>query len=424
MENQAQANPSLLAKGVNFIMRQQRDWRVTVARTSLDKFLYQMVAPYITVYIVALGASASQLGAAISVGMVIAGLMSPFVGWFIDRSGPRRVYLFGISTVAVAYLIYGIAQDWMLTIVGMAAYWLGNNISIQGCATVCGNCLPNRDRATGMMICESVTAGVLGMAGPIIGAWLVHSLGGVNAAGIRPLFFICLAGTVVTFALVYTQLSNRRWGSQDRGAPDLLRDLHQVMKEGRNLKRWLVIASVNMLPQGMVFPFATVYAHEFKNADELILGAMVTGAALTSMVLGIPFGRLADRVGRRVVLLVTAPLFWLSVVALLWAPNPLLVVAAGVLQGFYYIGMPIGGAMERELVPAQYMGRWLGIVRFFKLLALAGLTFLAGILWDGLGPAYVFFAFVALDLLVKVPLLLTMPETLGLHHGDQAPVEA
>ncbi len=400
-----------------FVRRQQRDWRVTVARTSLDKFLYQMVFPYISVYIVALGASASQLGMVISAGMVIAGLVSPFIGWSIDHSGPKRLYLFGIGTLAVSYLFYGIAQDWTLTIVAMAAYWLGNSMSTQSCATVCGNCLANRDRATGMMICESVTAGLLGMAGPVAGAWLVRSFGGVSAEGIRPVFFFCLAGTLGTLTIVWTQLSDRRWGMADRRAPNLIRDLSVVLREGRYLKRWLLIASMNMLPMGMVFPFAMVFAHEVKGADEFVLGAMVAGTALTSVLLGVPLGRLADRVGRKRVLYITAPLFWSSIVALVWSPNAAVLIAAGVLQGFFYIGMPLSGAMERELVPAEQMGRWLGIVRFFKMMALALLTFASGLIWDGFGPVYVFLAFVGLDLLLRMPLLVSMPETLGLRVG-------
>ena len=421
MESHAQRQLSPLTRGIAFMQRQQRDWRVTVARTSVDKFLYQMVFPYISLYIVALGASVSQLGMVISAGMVIAGLMSPFIGWFIDRGGPKRLYLLGIGTLAISYLLYGLAQDWTLTIVAMAAYWLGNSMSIQSCATVCGNCLANRDRATGMMICESVAAGLLGMAGPIAGAWLVRSFGGVNAGGIRPVFFVCLIGALGTFSIVWTQLSNRRWGMTGRGAPNLVKDLHQVLKEGRYLKRWLLIASMNQLPMGMVFPFATVFAHEFKGADEFVLGAMVTGAALTSVLFGIPLGRLADRAGRKRVLFLTAPLFWASILILVWAPHPLLVVAAGVLQGFYYIASPIGAAMERELVPPEQMGRWLGIARFFKMIALAALTLASGLIWDRFGPAYVFFAFVGLDVLVRMPLLVSMPETLRLRPGSAAP---
>ena len=63
----------------------------------------------------------------------------------------------------------------------------------------------------------------------------------------------------------------------------------------------------------MVFPFATVFAHEFKGADEIVLGAMVTGAALTSVLFGIPLGRLADKVGRkRVLFLIGAALLGLD----------------------------------------------------------------------------------------------------------------
>ena len=37
-----------------------------------------------------------------------------------------------------------------------------------------------------------------------------------------------------------------------------------------------------------------------------------------------------------------------------------------------------------------------------------------GTIWDGIGPAFVFLAYVAIDLLIRVPLLATMSDTLGL----------
>jgi hypothetical protein len=45
---------------------------------------------------------------------------------------------------------------------------------------------------------------------------------------------------------------------------------------------------------------------------------------------------------------------------------------------------------------------------------------LAGIVWDKLGPQYVFLACVGLDLVFRMPLLLTMPETLRLRVGRPA----
>ena len=76
-----------ISRGVTFLSRQPRDWKVTVARTSLSRFIYQMVFPYQSVYVVALGASATQLGIVNSAGMGIAGIWSPFNGWLIDRIG-------------------------------------------------------------------------------------------------------------------------------------------------------------------------------------------------------------------------------------------------------------------------------------------------------------------------------------------------
>ena len=400
------------ANGIAFIGRQSRDWMVTVARTSLDRLVYQMVFPYLSIYIVALGATATQLGAINSAGMVAAAILGPSTGWLIDRIGAKKVYLAGIVMLVLSYLTYSLAQNWPMTLVAMVGYWLGYSTSILGCATVCGNCLSSRDRATGMMICETVAAGLLGMAGPLIGAWLVASSGGVGVSGIRPLFFVATVVTLGSFALVRTQLSDRRWVNVRAMPNRMFRDLHQVLKEGKHLKKWLVVTSVSQLPIAMVFPFAQVYAHSVKGADAYVLGAMVTGCAVTSILFAIPLGRLADRSGRKTILYMTMPLFWVSNLVLVWAPDSTFLIIAGVLQGFYFIASPIGGAMERELVPAEQMGRWLGITRFFRMLLSALMAVVAGIMWDRVGPQYVFLGFVAIDLLLRLPLLVGMPETL------------
>jgi len=411
--------PLLFSKATTFLGRQQKDWKITVIRTSLERLAYQAVFPYLSIYIIALGASATQLGLVNSIGMIVAGIAGPFTGWFIDRTGPKNIYLLGIGLLVISYSTYAIAQSWLIAIIAMAAYWLGFSISIHSCATVCGNCLTNEDRATGMTICETVAAGLLGMAGPMLGAWMVTTYGGVNAAGIRPVFYFCSIVTIITFIIVLTQLSNKKWSIANVTKPNMLRDLYQVLKEGHHLKRWLVIAAITQLPLAMVFPFSQVFAYEIKGATPFILGAMVTGSALLSIVFAIPLGRLADMIGRKKILYATVPLFWVSNLLLVWAPNPTFLIIAGILQGFFYIGGPIAAAMERELVPPEQMGRWLGITRFFRMFLNACLAFLCGLIWDKVGPHYVFLLFVLLDLVFRVPLLISMPETLSMRYGDK-----
>ena len=413
--------PAFLGNSLTFLRRQHRDWKITVLRTSLDKLAYQMVFPYLSIYIVALGATGTQLGIVNSIGMIIAGFFGPFTGWFIDRIGPKKIYMTGIGFMAVSYLTYGLANSWEVTIVAMVGYWLGFSTSSHSCATICGNCLVNRDRATGMLICETVAAGLLGMAGPMLATWMVMLYGGVNIDGIKPLFFSGLIITIGTFAIVLTQLSERTWvKAESQRRPIMWRDISEVLKGGGHLKKWLGVASIAQLPLGMVFPFTQVFAYQIKGANEFVLGAMVTGSALASIALAIPLGRLADRIGRKKILYITIPLFWISNLMLILATSPAFLIVAGILQGFYFIGASIAAAIERELVPPEQMGRWIGINRFFKMLLGAFMALMAGIIWDKIGPQYVFIFFVGIDLLIRMPLLISIPETLHNHFKPNA----
>jgi MFS family permease len=378
-----------------------------------------MVLPYISIYTMALGASGTQLGIVNSIGMGASAILSPFTGWLIDRIGIKRIYLAGIGLLAVSFVTYGLAQSWPITIVAMVAYWIGFATSIHSCSVICANSLAKEDRVTSMSCCETLAGGLMGMAGPMLGALLVTRFGGINVSSIRPLFFISLVGTIATFVLASTQLSNRSWGGIAGGGFSLLRDLSQIFRQGRSLKRFLVIHSITFLPQGMIIPFTQVFAREVKGADQFILGAMVTGLALTPFLLGIPLGRLADRIGRKKVLYLIAPFFWASNLILIWAPSPVFLVTAGVLQGFIYINLVVTGAMNFELVPPEQMGRWVGISRFFRMLMAAITAFLAGAIWDNIGSQYLFLIVVGLDIVIRIPLLMGMPETLSVQMGAE-----
>jgi MFS family permease len=414
-----QATLGAISKGLAFLNRQQRDWKVTAARSSMHRFFYQMVLPYLSIYTMALGATGTQLGIVNSIGMGAAAMLSPFTGWLIDRIGTKRIYLAGIGLLAISFLTYSVAQSWPIIIVAMLAYWVGFTTTMHSCAVICANALAKEDRVTAMSCCETLAVGLMGMAGPMLGALLVTRFGGINVSSIRPLFFISLVGTIATFFLVSTQLYNRSWGGIVGSGSSLLRDLSQVFRQGQSLKRFLVIHSITFLPQGMVIPFTQVFAREMKGADQFILGAMVAGFALTPFLLGIPLGRLADTIGRKKVLYLMAPLFWASNLILIWAPSPMFLVAAGVLQGFININLVVTGAMNFELVPAEQMGRWVGISRFFRMLLAAVTALLAGAIWDNIGPQYLFLIVVGLDIFIRIPLLMGMPETLGAQMGTE-----
>lgn len=401
-----------ISKGYGFIKRQQRDWKVSVGRTNLAWFFSGLLSPYLSVYIIALGATATQLGIVNSLGMIVGGLAGLFLGTLMDRIGVKRIYLLSIALLAIGYLFFGLAQGWLIVIVAMMASGLGNSVTMQSCGVICANSLASKERATGMALCETVSLGPISMIAPMVGALLVTTFGGINANGIRPLFYICLAGTVGTFFLILTQLSDRRWGSTAGMSPNPFKGISEVFKKGHNLKRWIFIYSISILPSGMVTPFVQVFAHDIKGADQYILGVMVTAAGIVPIVLGIFLGRLTDKWGRKKLIYMSMPFVWLANLILIWSPNTAWLVVSGALQGFYIMsGLPVR-AMSRELVPPEQMGRWLGILEFCSMVFAAGSVYLAGLIWDHIGPEYIFLAVIAIDILIRIPLLIRMPETL------------
>lgn len=57
-------------------------------------------------------------------------------------------------------------------------------------------------------------------------------------------------------------------------------------------------------------------------------------------------------------------------------------------------------------------GRWRGLIGLFTGLASIPAPVIGGLIWERLGPEWVFIAITAIDLLVRTPLLYSVPETL------------
>jgi len=408
---------NLLLSVPSFWKRQMSDWKVTVIRTSLERFGYQMIYPYLSIYIIALGATKSDLGLVTSISMILAGLLGPLTGQLIDMKGPRKIYLIGIMILMASYIIYGLSPTWYVCAIAMIIYYVGQGTGIHSCSTICGNCLVNVDRAKGMLVCESLAAGLLGMLGPLLAAFVLVNFVGVvgspsNANDIRPLFFISAFITLSSFFVVLLKLSNHKWSIEAQSNTNILKDASILLKGNKLTKKWLIIGAVNTMPIGMILPYAQLFAKEVKGADVTTLATMVTAAALTSVLCGYYVGVLADKFGRKKVLFSIIPLFWLSNIILVFAPSPAFLIVSGILQGFYYISSPLSATIQREIVPQEVMGRWIGLNRLVGSLASALMAFISGLIYDGLGPQYVFLIFVVADALIRIPLLASMPETL------------
>jgi len=407
------ATGTALRGAARFVLRQKPNYRVTVTRAAASSFLAGLTSQYDSVYAVALRASPTQLGGINSTGAGVGALMSLPVGWLVDRYGLKRFYVSGIALMATAMVIYAAAPDWRWLIPAIMTISPSARFTGTGCSVLCADQLENRDRATGQNLCSSISS-LFSILSPVLAAVLVTKFGGLTARGLRPLYGIRFAGYILILLYVAARLREplRANLSRERNRNGVVGDFRRIFRDAPHLKRWLVVSSLSTLPLAMTGPFVQVFAHKIKGADQYVLSAMGVAMILTRVVLGVPLGRLADRVGRKKVIYLLTPLAYLSGIVLVLAGGAVGLVFASALWGFYLIMTVITSSMTLELVPLEQMGRWSGVLGVFAGLVTVPAPLIGGLIWQHVGPSYVFIVPIVLDLALRVPLLATIPETL------------
>jgi MFS family permease len=144
---------------------------------------------------------------------------------------------------------------------------------------------------------------------------------------------------------------------------------------------------------------------------------MATATVVARLVSGIPVGRLADKIGRKRVIYLLTPLWYASNFLLVLSPAftlkvPVMLVLSSILLAFYNLSSGVTNAMTLEVIALEQQGRWGGLLGFFAGLVTIPAPLLGGLIWRELGPGYVFLIPIGLDLLLRIPLLATVPETL------------
>ena len=404
----------MIERVVGFIGRQKHNYRVAIVRSSASSFLLNLTAQYDSIYTVALGANSVELGTVSSIGNGIAALISTPVGWLVDRHGFKRFYLLGMGLLAGAALIYALAPNWQVIIAATILFSISMRLVGTGCSVICADSVKNKDRATAQNLCVTF-ASLLSLIAPLIAAPLITASGGLTVEGIRPLYYVRFVGYGLILLFMAAQLREpKRLSAAGAGANrDFIGGFRQLFEGEAPLGRWLVVSSLTWLPMAMTAPFLQLFAHQAKGADQYLLGIMTTATILARLLFGIPLGRLADRVGRKKVIYLLTPLWYASNLLLVLSFNSTTLILAGALWTFYAISAGITGAMTLELVPVEQMGKWSGLIGLVRGLVTIPAPILGGLVWKSLGPVYVFLIPVGIDLLLRIPLLTTIPETLG-----------
>ncbi len=403
-----------IRRAIGFIRRQKHNYRVAIIRSSANNFLLSLTSQYDSIYTVGLGADSVELGTINSIGNGISALLSTPIGWLVDRYGLKKLYLLGMLLMAGSALVYSLALGWQAIIAALILFSVATRFISTGCSVICADSVQNKDRVTAQNICVTI-AYLFAMLSPLVAAKLVTSFGGLNVEGIRPLYAMRFVGYMLVFLFLAAQLRDIKSLSETERSAGFrfFDDFKQLFKGEGPLKRWLLIASLTWFPMAMTTPFLQLYAHQVKGADQYLLGIMATATVLTRILFGVPLGRLADRIGRKKVIYLLTPLWYASYLLLVFSFSPFTLILSGALQTFYFVCSGVTNAITLELVPVEQMGKWSGLVGLSRGLVTIPAPILGGLVWDHLNPLFVFLIPIGVDLMLKLPLLATIPETLS-----------
>ena len=420
---------------LRFLRNLDSRFKVMLGAIGLHNWSRSLPAQYDQLYITALGANPIELGSLTTVGTAVNSIVSSPMGWAADKYGVKKVMTFGLALTMIAAGIYGLAVHWWMVIPAIIITQIGMMLIMPLTDTIFIGTTSSKQRATAIGFSRALWAIPCSFV-PMVAALIVVAFGGINAQGIRPLYFIELILELLVLLLLVVMLkpllpSEQRKadapaknasgsGWEDAG---FIGDLRKLFEGETKLKRWLLIYSLRNVSTRMAMPFVPLWIVTVKGADPYILGVMGTIGVLTSMFLQIPVGSLADKIGRKKAFLLLHPMLHLGTLLLILAPSPEYLTIVGLLGAFgLRVGLVGAGGigslgqtpyitMFWEMVPAEKRGRWIGTANMFNILSLPA-SILAGFLWQQGFMVWVLLFPLIVDVLFVLPLFFTVPETL------------
>jgi DHA1 family tetracycline resistance protein-like MFS transporter len=257
-------------------------------------------------YIERLGASPSQIGGLLSLLGWIPALTHLPSGYLSDRL-PRKTFMLGGWIAGLlGTLISALARDWRALIPGLVFYGLsGYCVPVFNAYLVTAAGGRNLER---VLTTNSAAFTAGSVISPAIGGFVAET------ASMRVVYLAAAA----LFAL--STVSVLHISPQH---PSRRRDEHagrKVLLRGRVL-RFAVPTLLSFFSMYLVFPLAPNFLEDMRGLSTSLVGTLGSVYAVGTTVLSLAIGRFKGR-HRRLALLVSQGLVWLSTGSLLWAPGP------------------------------------------------------------------------------------------------------
>jgi MFS family permease len=260
-------------------------------------------------------------------------------GFVADRFGRRRAFLIFITLASLGYVFYLFSTSWPFLFAGLALAMLWQSMASPAIFAVIGDSLPRERRAMGFTM-QSILKRVPIVIAPLIGGTLIASMGLVKGVHVGLLITLALAALAVVLILKLRTTDQPSHSINIRG---VWQSFHGV------LKRLLISDIIIRTCEGMTGVLAILYVTNIHGVSVAAYSTLIAIQMITSILVYIPAGRIADRIGRKPFVISTFLSFALFPIAIILAPSFAWLIVAYVIGGLREIGEPSRKAMIVDL---------------------------------------------------------------------------
>ena len=395
-----------------FWREQSRNYKVYLVRDILSTLLGRIGDQYGTYYMSLLGASDYYIAVLNSINAAVRFIFALPGGLLVDRSkNVKRIYIIGRFLQLPVNLIKAYASNFYMYMGSRVWNVATFRLTMPSANIISIAALKNKNRVKGMVTSRTITSAV-GLVAPMLTAWIISSLGGLNDVdNYRPLFLIQFAVSVVIFIILATQLENPEYTRKVRKKEaGVFRESLGLFSEVKGLKWVLALDVARTLFMNMRMPFMMLYIINVKMANEWVIGYRGTVTTAVALLFTIPIGNLADRFGRRKIGYLAQAFNGASILVTVLTPptQPEWLVLASFLSSLG-MSMDIGWrAYIQEYIPLDVRGRWSGISTTITALIGIPAPLIGGVIWE-YNPDYLWWMMLLYYFAIAIPLRYILP---------------
>lgn len=320
-------------------------------------------------------------------------------GWLADRVGRRRAFVMLVIATSAGYLVYLFSPSWPFLFVGLALVMMWQSMGSPAIFAVIGDSLPRERRAMGFTL-QSILKRVPIVVAPLIGGVLIARLGVVK--GIQLSLIASLVFAAVTLLLV-SKITLTARALETTNIRGVWQTFHTV------LKRLLISDVIIRMCEGMTGVLTILYVANVLQYNLAIYGTLIAIQMVTSIVVYIPAGKIADRIGRKPFVIVTFASFALFPLAVIFASTFAFLALAFIIGGLREIGEPSRKAMIVDFAQEGVRARSVGLYYLVRSLSITPAAALGGLLWK-IAPEVPFVVAGIIGLIGTVVFALTVEE--------------